>query len=144
MAPFKTCTPGRRRKKVTRPNTWNSSPNISARSRGLWLRLRTDARRQAEHARAAAIRIRDEQLAITAHAPNDAAAWSRLAYAYAVLGEKSSALEAADKSVARSGAPNQSLAPVAVALRHAQSSPGSTGETTPWRSSPKSGGSRCR
>jgi len=54
-----------------------------------------DARRPGEHARAGRDRIRDEQLAITAHAPNDGCsggAGSRTPYA--VLGEKSSALEA--------------------------------------------------
>ena len=75
---------------------------------------------QTERARTAATRIRDEQLAILAREPNDAAGWGRLAFAYVALGEKSSAMDAADKSVARANTPNQTLPPPAVALRHAQ------------------------
>ena len=75
---------------------------------------------QTERARTVAARIRDEQLAVVARESNDAAAWSRLAFAYAALGEKSSAADAADKSVARANTPNQSLPLPALVLRHAQ------------------------
>jgi TolB-like protein/Tfp pilus assembly protein PilF len=75
---------------------------------------------QTEHARALATGIRDEQLAIVARDPSDVQAWDRLAFAYASLGEKSAALDAADKSVTHAGAQTRGSAPEAVALRHAQ------------------------
>ena len=62
---------------------------------------------QTEQARAVAARIRDEQLALVARDPSNAQAWQRLAFAYTVLEEKSSALDAAEKSIAATGLPGQ-------------------------------------
>ena len=60
-------------------------------------------------ARAVATGIRDEQLALVARDPRNAQAWERLAFAYTVLEEKSSALDVAEKNIAAMELPSQEL-----------------------------------
>ncbi len=75
---------------------------------------------EAEHARTVAAQIRDEQLAILARAPTASLAWSRLALAYAALGEKSAAIEAADRSLTRASTASEVSPTAGMVLRHAQ------------------------
>jgi TolB-like protein/Tfp pilus assembly protein PilF len=76
---------------------------------------------QTERARTVAATIRDEQRANVARDPTDAVAWNRLAFAYAALGERAAAGDAADKSLAlRSNSPDQTVPPSLVRMRHAQ------------------------
>jgi tetratricopeptide (TPR) repeat protein len=75
---------------------------------------------ETDHARTVAARNRDEQLAILARDPTVVDAWSRLAYAYAALGEKSAAIEAIEKSVLPARDSGQSLPEATRALRRAQ------------------------
>ena len=71
-------------------------------------------------ARTVAARYRDEQLAILTREPNDGPVLSRLAFAYAALGENDLALEAADKSVSPDRSTNQTLSANGLALRRAE------------------------
>ncbi len=75
---------------------------------------------EAERARRAAIKLRDDQLAMLSREPNNTAALGRLSVAYVVLGEKTAALEAADKSVSGVAASTSGVDPIAAKLRRAQ------------------------